>query len=165
MAPVKFLVAVAIAAAAIHAVKAVPVEIIAADVTADLGDHSFKWLFILTLIATFISAFAIGANDVANAFADAVAAKTLTLAQVVAIGFVTEFVGAVALGNNTTKAIRKGIIDVDLFDDRQDLLMWAMFCALVGAGVWVMTATFLRMPVSTTHSIVGAVTGGESSHL
>eukprot|EP00008_Paramoeba_atlantica_P002628 CAMPEP_0201479734 /NCGR_PEP_ID=MMETSP0151_2-20130828/4378_1 /ASSEMBLY_ACC=CAM_ASM_000257 /TAXON_ID=200890 /ORGANISM="Paramoeba atlantica, Strain 621/1 / CCAP 1560/9" /LENGTH=524 /DNA_ID=CAMNT_0047861359 /DNA_START=609 /DNA_END=2183 /DNA_ORIENTATION=- len=111
------------------------------------------------MIAAFLSAFAIGANDVANSFASAIASGLLSMRSVVMIASVTEFLGAVALGNNVSSTIRKDIVDVDLFANRQDLLMFGMFVACLSSGTWDTFATAIKMPVSTTHSIVGGVIG------
>mmetsp|Transcript_4312 Transcript_4312/g.12046 ORF Transcript_4312/g.12046 Transcript_4312/m.12046 type:complete len:566 (+) Transcript_4312:59-1756(+) len=137
----------------------VVVPIVSDAVFAMLQSETYSWMFGLTIIVAFVSAFSIGANDVANAFADVVASRTLTLKQIVMIASVTELVGAVLMGNNTASTISGGIIDVDNFTYRQDLLMWGNFCILIGSGAWVLMATFLKMPVSTTHSVVGAVAG------
>jgi sodium-dependent phosphate transporter len=100
-----------------------------------------------------------GANDVANSFATSVGSRSLYLWQAVCIAIFTELGGAVALGAATTSTIRDGIISLRLFDQRQDLLMAAFMCALIGSSIWVMTATRFGWPVSTTHSIVGAIIG------
>ena len=129
------------------------------DVISFFPAHSLTWIFAVTLITAFISAFGIGANDVANSFATAIASKTLTLAKACIIAGLMEFLGAVLMGSNTTSAIRKNIIDVELFDTRQDLLMTAMFCASVGSAIWLLVATRFGMPVSTTHTTIGAILG------
>jgi solute carrier family 20 (sodium-dependent phosphate transporter) len=103
--------------------------------------------------------FAIGANDVANSFASALSSGLMSMRTVVIIASFTEFFGAVAMGGRVTSTIRGKIVDVNLFEDRQDLLMFGMFLALLGSGCWDLTATYFKMPVSTTHSIVGGVVG------
>ncbi|CAI5489496.1 unnamed protein product [Closterium sp. Naga37s-1] len=100
-----------------------------------------------------------GANDVANSFATSVGSRSLTLAQAVCIAIFTEFGGAIALGATTTKTVKDGIIQTNLFNSRPDLLMSGFMCALIASSSWVMFATFLGWPVSTTHSIVGALIG------
>ncbi|KNC77129.1 hypothetical protein SARC_10402 [Sphaeroforma arctica JP610] len=124
-----------------------------------LPEHSFTWIFVLSLIFAFAAAFGIGANDVANSFATAIASRTLTLLTACIIAAIAEFGGAVLLGNSTSDTIRQGIVDVDLYASRPDLLLLTMFAALVGMSVWLIAATLLGMPVSTTHSIIGAVIG------
>ncbi|CAI7802204.1 unnamed protein product [Closterium sp. NIES-53] len=121
--------------------------------------HSYTWVFVVTMLFAFLDAYSIGANDVANSFATSVGSRSLTLAQAVCIAIFTEFGGAIALGATTTKTVKDGIIQTKLFDSRPDLLMSGFMCALVSSSTWVMFATFLGMPVSTTHSIIGALIG------
>ncbi|KAJ3412916.1 hypothetical protein HDV05_008780, partial [Chytridiales sp. JEL 0842] len=124
-----------------------------------LPPHSFTWIFAVTVCFAILDAYAIGANDVANSFATSVGSRSLKLWQAVIIAIFTEFIGAVALGASTTGTIRDGIIRLDAFNTRPDLLMSAFMCALIGSSSWVMFATRLGWPVSTTHSIVGAIIG------
>ncbi|KAI9316555.1 phosphate-repressible phosphate permease, partial [Obelidium mucronatum] len=121
--------------------------------------HSYTWIFALTVAFSFLDAYAIGANDVANSFATSVGSRSLKLWQACCIAIFTEFIGAIALGASTTGTIKDGIIALSMFDKRQDLLMSAFMCALIGSSTWVMTATRFGWPVSTTHSIVGAIIG------
>ncbi|CAI5470793.1 unnamed protein product [Closterium sp. Yama58-4] len=121
--------------------------------------HSYTWVFVLTMLFAFLDAYSIGANDVANSFATSVGSRSLTLAQAVCIAIFTEFGGAIALGASTTKTVKDGIIQTSLFSNRPDLLMSGFMCALVSSSTWVMVATYLGMPVSTTHSIIGALIG------
>ena len=90
-----------------------------------------------------------------------VAARTLTMLQVGFLSVITEFVGAVALGARVTDTIKNGIIDIDRFTaaNNPGVLMLAMGCAEVGSAGWLMFATGKGMPVSTTHTIVGALIG------
>jgi sodium-dependent phosphate transporter len=119
----------------------------------------YTWIVVVAGIVSFVDAFAIGANDVANSFATSVASKSLTLRQAVGIACFTEFFGALLLGSGVAETIRKGIIDTSQFKEQPYLLMLAMMCANIGSSVWVMAATFMGMPVSTTHSVVGAIMG------
>merc|ERR1712093_613248 len=119
----------------------------------------YDWLLAIITIAFCFSAFGNGANDVANSYATSVAARTLTMIQVGFLSIVTEFVGAVALGARVTSTIKNGIISIDRFEDRPGVLMLAMTCAEVGSATWLMVATRLGMPVSTTQTIVGALVG------
>ncbi|GJP32918.1 hypothetical protein CLOM_g17501 [Closterium sp. NIES-68] len=121
--------------------------------------HSYTWIFVMTLLFAFLDAYSIGANDVANSFATSVGSRSLTLAQAVFIAIFTEFGGAIALGASTTKTVKDGIIQTSMFNSRPDLLMSGFMCALVSSSTWVMFATYLGMPVSTTHSIIGALIG------
>lgn len=121
--------------------------------------NTYLWIVICGGIVSFFSSYAIGANDVANAFATSVGSKTLKLWQACCIAAVFEFSGAVALGGEVSKAIAGSIAKLDMFDREPEVLMFGMLCALVSATFWVLFATYLEMAVSTTHSIVGAVIG------
>jgi PiT family inorganic phosphate transporter len=101
----------------------------------------------------------IGANDLANAMGTSVGSGALTLNRAVIISIVANLLGAVLAGGYVTNTISKGMISPDLFAAAPDKLMFGMFAALVASGIWVHLATVLGMPVSTTHSIVGAVVG------
>jgi len=126
-------------------------------------DLGIPWLYKGLAVWAFawagLDAFGIGANDVANSFANAVAAKTITYGQAAGIACVAEFVGAIALGKNVTDTIRKKIVAVDRFSEDPYTLMLGMSCTSIGSAVWVLSATYFGMPVSTTHATVGAVMG------
>lgn len=119
----------------------------------------YNWILAITFIAYILSAASNGANDVANSYATSVAARTLTMMQVGPLAFVTEFFGAVALGDRVTDTIKNGIITIDRFEGEPGVLMLAMGCAEVGSAGWLTFATFAGMPVSTTQTIVGALVG------
>ncbi|KKY29060.1 putative phosphate-repressible phosphate [Phaeomoniella chlamydospora] len=119
----------------------------------------YDWILAITTIAFVFSAFGNGANDVANSYATSVAARTLTMKQVGFLSMITEFVGAVALGARVTSTIKNGIISIDRFEGRPGALMLAMGCAEVGSATWLMLATSLGWPVSTTQTVVGALIG------
>lgn len=119
----------------------------------------YDWILAITTIAFVFSAFGNGANDVANSYATSVAAQTLTMTQVGVLATITEFVGAVGLGARVTSTIKNGIISIDRFDGNPGALMLAMGCAEVGSATWLMVATGLGMPVSTTQTVVGALIG------
>ncbi len=104
-------------------------------------------------------AWGIGANDVANAMATSVGSKAITLKQAVVLAAIFEFSGAYLAGGEVTKTIRKGIIEADSFVSNPDLLIWGMLASLLAAGTWLLIASRKGWPVSTTHSIVGAVVG------
>ncbi|KAJ3094859.1 hypothetical protein HDU96_001431 [Phlyctochytrium bullatum] len=129
----------------------------AAKVT--LPVNSYTWIFAVTMCFGFLDAYAIGANDVANSFATSVGSRSLTLWQAVCIALFTEFGGAIALGAETATTIKDGIIKSSYFARRPDLLMAGFMCALIGSSCWVMYATYMGWPVSTTHSIIGALIG------
>ncbi|ORY55397.1 phosphate transporter [Neocallimastix californiae] len=124
-----------------------------------MDSYSLTLVFIIGLIFAFMDAFGIGANDVANSFSTSVASKSLTLKQACFIAVFTEFFGALLLGSHTAKTIRDGIVDLSKFQGKQDALMVGMMCALIGSSTWVLTASKLGFPVSTTHSIIGATIG------
>jgi len=121
--------------------------------------QQYDWLLAIITIAFCFSAFGNGANDVANSYASSVAARTLTMLQVGFLSVITEFVGAVALGSRVTSTIKNGIISIDRFKGRPGVLMLAMTCAEVGSATWLMVATRLGFPVSTTQTVVGALIG------
>tara|TARA_Y100000588_G_C14223738_1_gene912175 strand:- start:456 stop:1706 length:1251 start_codon:yes stop_codon:yes gene_type:complete len=104
-------------------------------------------------------AWGIGANDVANAMATSVGSKALTIRQAICVAAVFEFLGAVLAGGGVTSTIRKGIVDADLLADSPELLIYGMLAALLAAGTWLLLASRKGWPVSTTHSIVGAIIG------
>lgn len=119
-----------------------------------------------TLIGGLYMAWGIGANDVANAMGTSVGSGALTLLAAIILAGVLEFAGAVLIGSSVTQTISKGIIDTAMFDvdgpwgaDGPIMLALGMLCALIAAAAWLHTATHLGLPVSTTHSIVGAVVG------
>ncbi len=101
----------------------------------------------------------IGANDVANNVGPAVGSQALTMAGAIAIAAIFESAGALIAGADVTGTIKKGIIDPSAFA-HPDYFVWAMTAALLAAALWLNLATWLKAPVSTTHSIVGGVMGG-----
>jgi len=114
---------------------------------------------ILACVFGFFMAWGVGANDVANAMGTSVGSKALTIKQAVIIAAFFEFLGAYLAGGEVTATIRKGIIDASLLDDRPDLMIFGMLASLLAAGVWLLIASRAGWPVSTTHSIVGALVG------
>lgn len=121
--------------------------------------HDFTWIFGIGMVVAFMDAYGIGANDVANSFATSVSSGSLTLAQACIIACFTELLGAVLLGANTAETIKGGILSIDHYVAQPEMLMLAMFCALAGSATWVLTACKFGWPVSSTHSIVGAIIG------
>ncbi|MGY8875459.1 MAG: inorganic phosphate transporter, partial [Pseudoalteromonas sp.] len=117
---------------------------------------------VLILIAAavgFFMAYGIGANDVANAMGTSVGSKALTIKQAIFIAMIFEFAGAYLAGGEVTSTIRKGIIDAAPFADIPELMVLGMISSLFAAGAWLLMASFLGWPVSTTHSIIGAIIG------
>jgi len=101
----------------------------------------------------------IGANDVANNVGPAVGSKALTMGGAIIIAAIFEASGAMIAGGDVVKTIKKGIIDIAAFGGDVDSFIWAMMAALLAAALWLNLATYLKAPVSTTHSIVGGVMG------
>lgn len=116
-------------------------------------------LIFCILAAGFYMAWNIGANDVANAMGTSVGSGALSLRQAVMVAAVLEFSGAFFFGSNVSKTIQSGIIDVNSFASSPMTLVFGMFSVLIAAGVWLQIASYYGWPVSTTHTIVGAVVG------
>ena len=118
-------------------------------------------MWYLGLAAAFglFMAWGIGANDVANAMATSVGSKALTIKQAILVAAVFEFAGAFLAGGQVTSTIRKGIIDSSSVADQPELLVFGMLAALLAAAIWLLIASKRGWPVSTTHSIVGAIVG------
>ena len=125
------------------------------NIIAQYGDT----IIILACIFGFFMAWGVGANDVANAMGTSVGSKALTLKQAIMIAIVFEFAGAYLAGGAVTATIRKGIIDPSLLASTPELLIFGMMSALLAAAIWLLVATFYGWPVSTTHTIVGAIVG------
>lgn len=115
-------------------------------------------ILIFGFIIGFYMAWNIGANDVANSMASAVGAKAITLRQAIFIAGILNIVGATFIGSHVTNTIRKGIISTEVLNDPHMALIGAL-AALLSAALWVSFATWKSLPVSTTHSIVGAMIG------
>ncbi len=124
-------------------------------IIADYG-HIF---LIMACLFGFFMAWGIGANDVANAMGTSVGSGALTIKQAILIACIFEFAGAYLAGGEVTGTIRKGIIDPALLADDPQLLVYGMLSALMAAGIWLLIASLKGWPVSTTHSIVGAIVG------
>jgi PiT family inorganic phosphate transporter len=116
-------------------------------------------LLLLAIIFGFFMAWGVGANDVANAMGTSVGAKAITIKQAIIIAMIFEFAGAYLAGGEVTSTIRKGIIDPELLSEEPELLVYGMMSALLAAGIWLLVASSFGWPVSTTHTIVGAIVG------
>ena len=119
----------------------------------------YTWVFALSCIFSFVCAFGIGANDVANAFASSVGAKALTMPQAIIVPAFCEFGGAILLGASVTDTIKGGIAKPEVFKNTPDLFMWGFFAVMVAAAFWDNFACHAHLPVSTTHTTVGATVG------
>lgn len=113
----------------------------------------------LTLLFAGLMAWGIGANDVANAMGTSVGAKALSIKQAVMVAAIFELAGAVLAGSHVTSTVRKGIVAPDAFMGNPETLVFGMLASLLGAAIWLALATSRGWPVSTTHSIVGAIIG------
>ncbi|ERS81778.1 MULTISPECIES: inorganic phosphate transporter [unclassified Halomonas] len=114
---------------------------------------------ILACLFGFFMAWGVGANDVANAMGTSVGSRAITIKQAIIIAVIFEFLGAWLAGGEVTNTIRKGIIDPELLQGDPQLLVYGMLAALLAAATWLLIASIKGWPVSTTHSIVGAIVG------
>ncbi len=121
-------------------------------------EAEFVYIALAAVFGIFM-AWGIGANDVANAMATSVGSKALTIKQAILVAAVFEFLGAVLAGGEVTSTIRKGIVDADLLSGSPEILVYGMLASLLSAGTWLFIASKNGWPVSTTHSIVGAIVG------
>ncbi len=125
------------------------------EIIAEWGTVFFAMAVIFGLYMTW----GIGANDVANAMGTSVGSGAITVKQAIIIAAIFEFLGAFIAGGTVTKTIRKGIIDPTAITGSPELLVYGMLAALLAAAIWLMVASTRGWPVSTTHSIVGAIVG------
>ena len=125
-----------------------------------IAQYGFLLLGMACLFAFFM-AWGVGANDVANAMGTSVGARAITIKQAIVIAMIFEFAGAWLAGGEVTSTIRSSIIDVETagFDERPELLVYGMLSSLLAAGIWLLIASKYGWPVSTTHSIIGAIVG------
>ena len=114
-------------------------------------------LLVLACLFGFFMAWGVGANDVANAMGTSVGSRALTIKQAILIAMVFEFLGAYLAGGSVTQTIRSGIVDSSMIGPEQ--MIFGMLAALLAAGTWLLIASIKGWPVSTTHSIIGAVIG------
>ncbi|KAI5826436.1 phosphate transporter [Schizophyllum commune Tattone D] len=119
----------------------------------------YDYLFVFGLFFASMDAYGIGANDVANSFATSVSSRSLRLWQACIAAAIMEFLGAVLAGARVSGTIKNDIVDIEIFRDDPGMLLLAMVCAVAGSSIWLIFATRHQMPVSTTHCIVGALTG------
>ena len=116
-------------------------------------------LLVIGIVFGVFMSWGIGANDVANALGTSVGSGALTVKTAIIIAAIFEFAGAALAGGSVTRTIRKGIIDPSQIADRPELLIFGMLAALLAAACWLALASFKGWPVSTTHTIVGAIVG------
>jgi len=125
------------------------------DIIAEYGTA----FLIMAVVFGFYMTWGIGANDVANAMGTSVGSGAITVKQAIIIAAIFEFAGAFIAGGQVTKTIRKGIIDPSAIEGSPELLVYGMLAALLAAAIWLMIASTKGWPVSTTHSIIGAIVG------
>lgn len=125
----------------------------------ELTIYGIPLILVSAAMLGFFAAYGVGANDVANAMGTSVGSKVLTIKQAVLIAAIFEFLGAFLAGGGVTQTIRKGVIDPALFDANLEILIYGMISALFAAGTWLLIASLRGWPVSTTHTIVGAIVG------
>ncbi|RDH87888.1 MAG: phosphate permease [endosymbiont of Escarpia spicata] len=123
-----------------------------------ISEWGFLFIGMAVVFGLYMS-WGIGANDVANAMGMPVGSGAITVKQAIIIAAIFEFAGAFIAGGTVTKTIRKGIIDPSSISGSPELLVYGMLAALLAAGIWLMIASTRGWPVSTTHSIVGAIVG------
>ncbi|XP_065146538.1 sodium-dependent phosphate transporter 1-B [Paramisgurnus dabryanus] len=124
-----------------------------------VSTSDYLWLLVVGFIIAFVLAFSVGANDVANSFGTAVGSGVVTLRQACILATIFETVGSVLLGAKVSETIRKGIIDVNMYNGSEHVLMAGSVSAMFGSAVWQLAASFLKLPISGTHCIVGATIG------
>ncbi len=120
--------------------------------------HAELYIVLATIFGLFM-AWGVGANDVANAMGTSVGSGAITIKQAITIAIIFEALGAMLAGGQVTDTIRSHIIDVSYFKDTPRLFIYGMLAALLSAGTWLLIASWRGWPVSTTHSIVGAIIG------
>ena len=116
-------------------------------------------ILIIAVVVGLYSAINIGANDVANSMATSVASKALTIKKAVVVAGIFDMLGAILVGAHVANTIRKGLVDPLEFVDTPELFVFGMLAAVLGSALWVNIATYFKLPVSTTHSIIGGVLG------
>ncbi len=121
-------------------------------------EYAVVYLILAAAFGLFM-AWGIGANDVANAMATSVGARVLTIKQAVVVAAVFEFAGAVLAGGAVASTVRSGIVQTDTLVGQPEIMIFGMLAALAAAGVWLLVASWMGWPVSTTHSIIGALVG------
>jgi sodium-dependent phosphate transporter len=121
--------------------------------------NHYTWIVYVGGLFSFIASMGIGANDVANSFATSVGAKSLTIKQAVILACIFETGGAILMGSHVSETIRKGIADYECFQDDPYTLMYGCMWVCFSVASWLFTASYLEMPVSTTHSCIGGMIG------
>jgi len=128
-----------------------------------VGEWSYQWVLIVGFVVAFLLALSVGANDVANPFGTSVGSGALTLLQCFVLATIMETLGAMTMGGAVSDTIRKKIVNLDSYNSTDSVdvakFMIGQLSAMFGAAMWQIIASLAKMPVSGTHSIVGAVVG------
>ena len=119
----------------------------------------YVWILYVGGFFCFLTAMGIGSNDAANSFATSVGSKSLTYKQATFLAIIFETLGAILMGNHVSDTIRKGISDIECFQDNPETLMYGCMWVLVSVSGWLFLASYYELPVSTTHSCVGGMIG------
>lgn len=119
--------------------------------------EEYLWIAVVGTACGFVYAFGIGANDVANSFASTISSKSLTLKQAVVVAGIFEFLGAILLGASVTSTIRSKIFDISLYEDDPEVVLLGMMASILASTLLLLVATYFGLPVSTTHTVVGAI--------
>lgn len=119
----------------------------------------YTWIFGFSIVFALGAAIGIGSNDLANSFGTVASSRALKMWQIVILAGICEFLGAVLLGAGVTSTVKSGIIDVNKFQDIPQVLMYGFMCVIITGAFWDNMASYLGMPVSTTHTTVGATAG------
>ncbi len=122
----------------------------------NLASIPLGWVIVPASLLAAGATYAVGANDAANALGTSVGAGSLSLRSAIVLGASMEFLGIVALGAVVGSTLRGGIVDLAAFGDPQYYVL-GMLCVLCSAFVWLLLATLLGLPVSTTHTIVAGI--------
>ncbi|CAI4222676.1 unnamed protein product [Auanema sp. JU1783] len=121
--------------------------------------HAVLWALIVGIILAFLLGAGMGANDVSNAFGTSVGSGVVTIIQAYIMATIVETLGSILVGWKVADTMRKGVVDVDIYASEPEAYMLGQVAVLGGCSAWLAIATALNMPVSTTHSIVGATLG------
>ncbi|KAL2758871.1 hypothetical protein ACRALDRAFT_1061983 [Sodiomyces alcalophilus JCM 7366] len=121
--------------------------------------HQYDYLLAFGFIFSFLDAWNIGANDVANCWATSVSSRSVSYIQAMTLGAILEFAGSVGVGARVADTIRTKVVMIDHYEDNPAMLMLGMVCAITASSIYLSICTRLGMPVSTTHTIMGGVIG------
>jgi PiT family inorganic phosphate transporter len=121
--------------------------------------HLSLWLTSLASLFAINVAWSMGANDVANSMGTVVGSRVLSLGKALALAGVLEFLGAVLFSQRVVTRLATSITHVEQFNAAPQTLLLGMVAVLLASGLWIQLATLWGIPVSSTHAIVGAITG------